>query len=65
MDNWIKARQVVLHDENYFPAPEPVGNSACQVLQSSPAGGAESARLMLLLAITAAAHNIRGGISWN
>ncbi len=59
MDNWIKARQVVLHDENYFPALETAGESACQVLQSSPAGGAESTRLMFLLAITAATRSIR------
>ena len=64
MDNWIKARQVVLHDENYFPALKPAGNSVCQVLQSSPAGGAESARLMVLLALTAAAHNIRIGTAY-
>jgi cardiolipin synthase len=64
MDNWIKARNVVMHSEDYFPALEPVGNAACQVFQSSPAGGSESMRLMFLLAITAAERSIRIGTAY-
>jgi cardiolipin synthase len=64
MDNWIKARNVVMHSDEYFPALEPAGNAACQVFQSSPAGGAESMRLMFLLAITAAERSIRIGSAY-
>jgi cardiolipin synthase A/B len=64
MDNWIKARGEVLHDERYFPALEPAGEAACQVFYSSPAGGADSMRLMFLLAITAAIRSIRIGTAY-
>ncbi|MGI8738511.1 MAG: phospholipase D-like domain-containing protein [Gammaproteobacteria bacterium] len=64
MDNWIKASGVVLHDESYFPALEQQGEAACQVFASSPAGGADSVRLMFLLAITAACKFIRIGTAY-
>lgn len=64
MDNWIKARQVVLHGEGYFPALQPVGDTVCQVFQSSPGGGADSVQLMFLLAMTAARRSIRIGTAY-
>ncbi|MBA2410287.1 MAG: cardiolipin synthase [Gammaproteobacteria bacterium] len=65
MDNWIKASGVVLHDERYFPALEHhAGDAACQVFASSPAAGADSVRLMFLLAITAACKSIRIGTAY-
>lgn len=59
MDNWLKTHQRVLHGEDYFPFLEPRGDSPAQVFMSSPSEGSESARLMFLLSIAAAARDIR------
>jgi cardiolipin synthase A/B len=64
MDNWIKARGAVLHGEAYFPSLDSVGQTACQVFHSSPAGGADSVRLMFLLAITAANQSLHIGTAY-
>lgn len=61
LDNWMKVRAEVLLGENYFPALEEVGPHRCQMFKSSPMEGSESARLMYLLAITAAEHSIKVG----
>ena len=58
MDNWIKTTGKVLHGEEYFPAVAAAGNGAAQVFSSSPSGGAESMKLMYMLAITAAKQSI-------
>ena len=58
MDNWIKVTGAVLHGEEYYPEPAAAGNGAAQVFSSSPSGGAESMKLMYLLAITAAKRSI-------
>ena len=58
MDNWIKVTGSVLHGEAYYPESAPAGNGAAQVFSSSPSGGAESMKLMYLLAITAAKRSI-------
>jgi cardiolipin synthase len=58
MDNWIKATGHVLHGPAYFPPLEPVGDVDAQMFISSPAGGAESMHLMVLLAIAAAQRSI-------
>ena len=58
MDNWIKATGKVLHGVEYFPVVPPVADGAAQVFSSSPSGGAESMKLMYLLAITAAQRSI-------
>ncbi len=58
MDNWIKATGKVLHGREYFPLVPPVGDGLAQMFSSSPTGGAESMKLMYLLAITAAQRSI-------
>lgn len=60
-DNWMKARARVLDGPDYFPRLESVGQVSCQVFKSSPQDGVESARLMFLLSIAAAAHTIHIG----
>jgi cardiolipin synthase len=60
IDNWMKTTAAVLHGERYFPAIDPQqdspdgGTCRVQITRSSNNEGAESARLMYLLAIAAA-----------
>lgn len=54
IDNWMKSRAEVLHGDAYFPPLEAAGDCFVQVTRSSARDGAESARLMYLLAIAAA-----------
>ena len=58
MDNWIKATGKVLHGGEYFPIIKPDGDGLAQMFGSSPSGGAESMKLMYLLAITSAQRTI-------
>jgi hypothetical protein len=58
MDNWLNTRARVLHGEEYFPPLEPVGHMSAQMFRSSPREGSDSIRLMYLLAIAAARHEI-------
>jgi cardiolipin synthase len=58
MDNWIKTRAEVLHQDDYFPALEPVGSMRAQTFKSSPREGSDSVRLMYLLTIAAAQQRI-------
>ena len=58
MDNWIEATGEVLNGPDYFPALEPAGDVPAQLFTSSPAGGADSMRLMYLMAIAAAERSI-------
>jgi cardiolipin synthase len=58
VDNWIKTSGTVLHGDRYFPALKCVGDAEAQMLLSSPAGGANSMHLMILLALTAAQRTI-------
>jgi cardiolipin synthase len=58
LDNWIKATGKVLHGVEYFPLVPPVADGAAQMFSSSPSGGAQSMKLMYLLAITAAERSI-------
>jgi cardiolipin synthase len=58
MENWIEKTGGVLHGEAYFPPLRPAGNQLAQVFVSSPGGGGESAQLMYLLSIAAAAKTI-------
>ena len=64
MDNWIKTSNTVLHGPRYFPSPVEAGPILAQVFTSSPNGGAESMRLMYLLAITCARDEILLGNSY-
>ena len=64
LDNWIKAKGRVLHDQRYFPALEPAGSVPAQMFSSSPSGGSESMQLMYLMAITAARETIHIGNSY-
>jgi cardiolipin synthase len=59
LDNWMKVSGKVLHSEEYFPPLAEAGDVRAQMFSSSPSGGAESMRLMYLMAITAAEHSIR------
>lgn len=59
MDNWIQTRAYLLHGDEYFPKLARAGDHTCQVFQSSAGEGSDSARLMLLLSIAAARHDIR------
>jgi cardiolipin synthase len=59
MDNWIESRSVVLHGDEYFPPLQPVGTHVAQVFKSSSSEASESARLMYLLSIAAAARSVR------
>jgi cardiolipin synthase len=58
VDNWIKTSGTVLHGDRYFPKLERAGDAEAQMLLSSPAGGANSMHLMILLALTAAQRSI-------
>ena len=59
LDNWMKVSGRVLHGDEYFPPPVEAGSQRAQMFSSSPSGGAESMRLMYLMAITAAERTIR------
>ncbi len=61
LDNWMKTRGVVLHDEAYFPELQPAGRHRGQMFKSSPMEGSESARLLYLLSLSAAEHSIQIG----
>jgi cardiolipin synthase len=58
MDNWIKTKSTVHHEENYFPPLKPIGKALGQVFKSSSREGSESARLMYLLSIASAEKSI-------
>jgi len=58
LDNWTKATGRVLHGPAYFPALEPAGDTAAQMVSSSPSGGSEAVHLMYLLALAAARETI-------
>ena len=59
MENWIEVTGEVLHGPEYFPALESAGRSLAQFFVSSPGGGGESAQLLYLLSIAAAARSIQ------
>lgn len=58
LDNWMRAKGVVLHGDAYFPALKPVGQLSAQMFSSSPSGGSETMQLMYQLAITASKRSI-------
>jgi cardiolipin synthase len=64
MDNWLETRGEVLQSDGYFPALAPAGDGLAQVLRSSPDDGAESIRLLYLLAIGAARRSVLIGNSY-
>jgi cardiolipin synthase len=59
MDNWIETRNVVHHDDQYFPALEATGPHTAQVFSSSFGTANDSIRLMYLLSLAAAARSIQ------
>ena len=59
MDNWIEARSLVLHGEEYFPAVETAGPHSAQLFKSSSTEAGESVRLMYLLSIAAAVESVK------
>jgi cardiolipin synthase len=58
LDNWTKVTGKALHGPDYLPPLQVAGESRAQMLTSSPDGGAESMKLMYLLALTAATRTI-------
>jgi cardiolipin synthase A/B len=64
MENWIETTGIVLHGADYFPALARAGSHGAQFFVSSPGGGGESAQLMYLLSIAAAAKTIRLSASY-
>lgn len=57
--NWTTVSGKLLHGQAYFPALEPAGPMRAQVFSSSPSNGADTMRLMYLMALTAAERSIR------
>lgn len=58
MANWLKARGIVEHTGDFFPALVPVGDQRAQMFHSSPEAGSENMRLMYLLSIAAARRTL-------
>lgn len=56
--NWLVATGEMLAGTAYFPAPEPAGETAVQVIHSSPASGASAAATMHLLALKSAGRSL-------
>jgi cardiolipin synthase len=59
MENWIEVTGEVLHGAEYFPELAKAGSSLAQFFVSSPGGGGESAQLLYLMSIAAAARSIQ------
>ena len=59
LDNWLRTNGSVLHGNDYFPPLSAEGSYKAQTFKSSSKGGSESARLMYLMSISAAARNVR------
>jgi cardiolipin synthase len=59
MENWIEVTGDVLHGPEYFPQIEHAGQELAQFFVSSPGGGGESAQLLYLMSIAAAARSIQ------
>jgi cardiolipin synthase len=58
LDNWIETGGALLHGTDYFPPLDSAGGAWAQAVHSSPGGGTESLRLMVLLAIASARRTI-------
>jgi cardiolipin synthase len=56
--NWLVATGELLAGALYFPAAEPAGETAVQVIHSSPASGASAAATMHLLALKSAGRSL-------
>ena len=59
MENWIEITGEVLHGPEYFPELAPAGEELAQFFVSSPGGGGESAQLLYLASIAAAARSLK------
>ena len=59
MENWIEVTGDVLHGPEYFPELPHAGRELAQFFVSSPGGGGESAQLLYLMSIAAAARSIQ------
>jgi cardiolipin synthase A/B len=58
LDNWIETGGVLLQGTDYFPPLDSAGGAWAQAVYSSPGGGTEHLRLMILLAIASARRTI-------
>lgn len=56
--NWLECTGELVTGPDFYPAPEPVGKFSIQTIMSSPETGASSARIMYVMAISAAQHSI-------
>ncbi|MGI8905505.1 MAG: phospholipase D-like domain-containing protein [Candidatus Sumerlaeaceae bacterium] len=59
LDNWMQSHFSILFGEDYFPVPEPCGSMKAQVFGSGPEGGAESVRIMYVMALSCARRSVR------
>lgn len=59
MQNWLNARNQLLHTTEYLPRLEEAGELDVKIVNSSPREGTHRIRLMLLLAIAGARDSIR------
>lgn len=57
-DNWIKTTGHVLVGDDYFPPLANAGPLQAQVFKSSPQGGSEDMRLLMLLSLAAAGKDV-------
>jgi len=64
LDSWIDASGEMLSGERWFPALEPEGDMAAQVVNSAPREGRHRMRMMFLHAIAAAEHQITASTAY-
>ena len=58
IEHWLATRGVLLEGPDYFPALQPAGDMAAQMVRSAVDDGSESVRLMYLASIAAARRSI-------
>ncbi len=63
-EHWLNATGELLHGEAIYPALEPIGNLAMQVVDSAPREGRHRIRWMLLFALAAAQERVDIGTAY-
>ena len=56
--NWLECTGELVTGPDFYPAAEPAGKFSVQTIMSSPETGASTARVMYVLAMSAARHSI-------
>lgn len=64
METWLDASGELLTDDRYFPELEPRGDTAAQLVNSSPREGRHRMRMMLLHGIAAARESITASTAY-